>query len=418
MNAPDLHTPLLGDHDSLAAGRQESARRRSAAPPVPYVVHARLDGSDARVLTATGAPAEAPGDGGRGATPVVWLVATEDLLLTARDLRVRRRDLEQALPYALEEDLVGEPDGYALAHAGTGGRIHVAAADRVRLRAGFEALRGRGLRPRAIMPDVLALPLEEGAWSLLVDGGRAMVRSGELTGFACRVENLPFLLGRALAEAAEAPARLAVYGDGAALPPLPLEAEPRPGHGPAAVLAGGVAARPRLNLLSRAAAARAFHPADRRRLVAAGAVLAVALAGFLGARWYEVAELRAGNARLAAAVEDVYRDTFPDHSRVVDARLQMEQALHALRGGGDAATGFLPLLHAAREELGPGRLAALLGLRFSEGDLALDLELPGLQAVDRLRAALESHGVRATVEAVEKADPGVRVTLRLSGARA
>ncbi len=385
-----------------------------AAPWKP--IHSRLDGDGARVLAADGttvplADGQTPV---RGSGSAIWLVTTEDLVLTERPWTVRRRDLEQALPYALEEELVDEPGDYALAHAVEGGRIHVAAANRARLQAGYASLRAHGIVPRAIIPDVLCLPREENSWTLLVEGDRAMVRSGDYGGFACRMGNLPFLLARAVEEAEPGPEALTVHGDSGQLPDLPLPVRTGSPEAPPTVLARGVVPPWRLNMVALAATGQVFRPADRRRLVAAATLAVVALGLFLGTRWYEVERLRAHTERLEGAIEAAYREAFPQQSRVVNARLQMEQQLQALRGGGETR-GFLSLLHSAKEQLGPANGVSILAMRYSASQLSLSLDVGGLQALDRLKRTLEeTAGLEVDVETVEKTGDGVRVALRLA----
>lgn len=380
------------------------------------LVHSRLDGEGARAFGADGtavplADGQTPA---QGTGPAVWLVTAEDLVLTERPWTVRRRDLEQALPYALEEDLVDEPGDYALAYVAEGGRIHVAAANRAKLQAGYAALRGRGIAPRAIIPDVLCLPRQGDAWTLLVEGERAMVRTGDYAGFACRRENLPFLIARAVEEAEPRPEALVAHGDIGGLPELPIPVRPDSREEPVALLARHAVPPWRLNLLAQAGAGHVYRPGDRRRLMAAATLAVVTLGLFLGTRWYEVVRLRADTERLDGAIEAAYREAFPEQSRVVNARLQMEQQLRALRGGGEER-GFLPILHGAREQLGPDRGVSILALRYGGDALSLSVDVGGLQALDRLKQALEKGGgLRVTVEAVEKIGDGVRADLRLA----
>ena len=116
-------------------------------------------------------------------------------------------------------------------------------------------------------------------------------------------------------------------------------------------------------------------------------------------------------------VVQVYRDTFPDAQRIVEPRTQMEQQLRALRAGqeGDA---FLTLLQQSGAGLAQVPELRIDQLSYGDGRIDLQLTLPRLDALDRLKAALADNGLAVDVVTANAASDSVQARLRIEkGAR-
>src|SRR3569833_1645017 len=90
----------------------------------------------------------------------------------------------------------------------------------------------------------------------------------------------------------------------------------------------------------------------------AAALLLVRVAAQIGIKYYENHRLDAENARLQQEISDLYLKTFPEATREVNPRAQMEQRLAVLRGGGGQGGGdFMVLLSACCQPVAasPGR---------------------------------------------------------------
>jgi len=107
-------------------------------------------------------------------------------LAVALPLPTRRRRLA-ALPFAIEDQLATPVAGahVALGAALGGGRYLAGVVERARMEAWLAALEAAGLADAALVPDALALPAPaDGAWSVRLADGRAVVRGGDATAFA------------------------------------------------------------------------------------------------------------------------------------------------------------------------------------------------------------------------------------------
>jgi general secretion pathway protein L len=92
----------------------------------------------------------------------------------------------------------------------------------------------------------------------------------------------------------------------------------------------------------------------------------------------------------------VYRRAFPEARNVANPRLQMEQHLAQLRGGGGGS--FVPLMVKAGPILRGQAGLELTALRYKDGALDVDLIVGDFQAIDRLKQVLAGQGLRVEVQ--------------------
>jgi general secretion pathway protein L len=256
-------------------------------------------------------------------------------------------------------------------------------------------LRDAGLEPDIMVPDVLALPLPENDWTVLHDGGDVLVRQGIYAGAAIDTPAAADWFDLALAEQGDTPPRLRLfdcqYGredgltlhnmdtvDALAQPDLPLQwlAQHFSSTHSINLIQGDYSPREQIGRLLRP-----WRPA-------AALLLVLALLG--AARMVtDVVSLSGTSERLAAAINQVYLDTFPDARKVVDARVQMERKLAELgSGSARAGRGFLSLLALSSKPLQEIDSVELQHASYQDGRLSLALRINSLQLLEQLKQAL------------------------------
>lgn len=144
-----------------------------------------------------------------GRQVVVVVPAQAVVLMQAKLPKMSGARLKQALPFALEERLVDEVDTLHFA-AGAycpDGTLPVAVVAREKMREWLTLLQSWQIHAEVILPGMLALPWQEGVWSVGVQE-IAQVRARRFDGFAGDRINLPTLLNLAMAESAEPPSRI------------------------------------------------------------------------------------------------------------------------------------------------------------------------------------------------------------------
>lgn len=342
------------------------------------------------------------------------LVPGEEVLLTRVELPPgNRKQLLAAIPYALEESLAAEIEDQHFAR-GAGveqGRPAVAVIARERLEFWLDLLREEGLEPAFMTPETLALPWTPGRRTLVLAGGRALVRSGEQEGYTLENDSLAFL------ETAGAPDFEIYRQDSDTKLPVELVAQvtvEEPAPDPAALWAVGLEEKKAVNLLQGTYSPNAhWEKYWRQWRLPALLLLALIMVGGIGTL-LEFFQLRAYDLHLRAEVEEVYRRTFPAAQRVVNPRAQMEHQLQTLRGDASDYAGpdFLALLDRATPTLAAGGLH-IRGLRYRAGELDLEIEIADLQGLDGLKEELERQGLAVEIRTATSRDAVVQARLQV-----
>ena len=347
------------------------------------------------VIQATLADAAAHAAGRR----VLVFVPTADVVFRRVTVPTRNRArIAAAVPYLLEDQLAADVDDlhFAVGERGADGSVAVAIVARTRMDAWFAALHEVGIQPQFLVPDCLALPYQQGAWTLWWASDNAVIRNGLQSGFALDADNVPFVLKRALAEMEPPPEMLWVMDAGgaggeAAVPladmnvPLQSQLEARPAL---AVLKENYNEQHAINLLQASYSRREQFGRMWRPWWPAVALLLLWVAAQFGIKIYEYRHLDQQNAQLQEEINQVYLAAFPDAKRVVNARAQMEQRLTALRGSGGQGGDFMTLMAAIAQPVVTTPGLEVQRLAYKEGELNLALLIGDLQSLEQFKQRL------------------------------
>ncbi len=355
---------------------------------------------------------------------LVWTPPADTVVTRIRLPTRSARKIAQALPYALEDQLLGDPAQLHFAYQ----REHddmlaVAVTARERLQQWLQSMRSARLQPSRLCPATLSLPLDVDDWALAFVDDWIWVRSGPYAGFVCpaTTDTAPPLLTAALQEAAESasrPARITVFN---APPALAADAWA------AALQLEVTLAReslwdarmstvPPLNLLQGEFAPTRGLRNRLRPLLPAAAIMAVWLVGTLGLSFWEWWQLERQHRAQQAAMIGLFRQTFPDSKVVLDPALQMDRSLDALRAqtGGAARDDFLPLLASVAPTLQANTQASLRTLKYADSKVTLELRLPDFEALEKIKNTVNATGkIRAEVLAANTQGSGVEGRLRI-----
>lgn len=352
---------------------------------------------------------------------VVIVMPGADVLLTEVRLPARNRAKAlAAIPWALEDRIVGdvEDQHFAVGPVSADGAWPVAIIERARMDACLALLAGAGIHAHAVLPAPLALtpPAEEG-WTALEEATQVTLRTGRSAGLACEPELLDVVL------AAEAvPARIDRYRVGDvdhadAWPPALADALAAGtaeciGHA-TELFTATVGSTAPINLLQGPYSRRERAGRHLRRWAAPAALAAVCLVIALAGGVVRYVELGARETALRQRIEQVFRDTFPDVQRVVNARSQMKTRLDAMRSGGHT-TGFAEVLARAGSVMVERDDTRITGLTWRAGTLEIDLDAGGLQTLDRIQRALRDNGLNAEISGAERQDERVVGSIRIT----
>ena len=331
---------------------------------------------------------------------VTLVVPADEVLLKRTRLPPgAARRAGQALSFAVEDEVLGEPEGHLVVHVGRRDEQDVLAVfDRAGVAQWRERLSAAGAV--ALKSEILMLPWAHGQWSLAWDGTQGFVRTGEFEGAAVDTGSRlspPLWLRQALRGGEyPAPASIKVFGvtpeampDGAAWARalgVPVDSagvwdwRTAPAGDAPTLLRLGSRWRPLMG------------SAGRLKTAVWIAAFAVVLHCLLSlADW---ARLAREQAALRRAQEVRFRAVFPDALAVVDPLLQMRRKLtEARHAAGQPDSGdFRPLLEAAARALGGLPAGSLRSIGFDNGRLSLELAGVEQAAVAQLAARLAQSG--------------------------
>ena len=349
---------------------------------------------------------------------MVLLDASQVTLLSVElpvtDLRTAR----QAAPFAVEEQLAQALDSlhFALAAVG-GGRYALAALDRALREQVIEALRSSGLKPRLVAAEQCALPCAPHSWTVVIEDAQALVRVAHGAAFKTALAELAHLLPL-LRQQFPATERVVVYASGQP-PTFPhgalqgLDVQWR------APLSDG---QRLAQLEQETALALIDASADielqirvRRWWQAAAVLVVCALLAWPTLLAWRHGRLAAAEQNLNARNDALFRATFPAIKRLVNPRVQADQAITTLREGVHATPRLLDLLarveSVRRNAFPPATRVTQAG--FASGSLELGVEVAGMDAVETLRSALHDAGLSADTLSAEASAGKVMARLRL-----
>jgi general secretion pathway protein L len=358
---------------------------------------------------------------------VIVLVPGDLILLTGAQVPSRNRQrIAEAIPFALEEQLIEDVDNlhFALGQRDEDGLMHTAVVDRARMDEWLTRLNDAGVRPDALVPDILAVPWTAGEWSLMIEADVALLRTGPQTGYAMDTRNLEAILPAALSggDRGQPPQRLRVIPCGADLSPvtvdlsIPVESEPPP---PSALLllARGYDPHFAINLLQGHYSRREQLGKLWRPWRPAAALLLVWLLIQAGVTVGEYLHLKRQTQALSDDIEQTFRAALPETKHIVNARVQMQRAIDALRGGGDATQGgFMSLLAQIGPQLVSDTGMQLERLNYNDGQLDLAIFIGDLQRLDALKQRLSKNtDFSVNIQSATAKADGVEARLQIKG---
>ena len=357
-----------------------------------------------------------------GCRVIVLVPGIDVLLLTAQVPTQNRQRLLKAMPFLLEEQLASDIEDlhFAPGERTGDGTVPCAVVARTRMDEWLARLREFHINPDVLAVDFLALAYEPGVWTLYKDANGVSLRSGQQSGLFVELDNLVPMLEVAFDQAgAQRPARLRILDADAptAMPDLTalnIEFTHEPYDAQAFLqLAHDIDRINTINLLQGDYSRREQMGKLWRPWIPVAALTAAFVVVHLGLSAMDYLHYKKQVQELQAQIEKVYLDTFPNEKRVPNAKVQMEQHLKELRGGGKGGgVGFLSLLGRTASILKNTPGLELRSVRYKEGKLDIDMTVRDLQILDQLKQALTQQAA-VEVEIVSANARGDLVESRL-----
>ena len=343
-----------------------------------------------------------------GADNVVAYIPGIDILLTRVTLPAgRKSQLRNALPFALEENLIDDVENLhcALGPQLADGQYIAAVSKDDNIQYWHQLLVSTGLHLQALLPDILLLPRKVGSWSISCEQGSAYVRTAEAEGFVCQTHILAFLLQKELDSRGEnLPYSIEFYGctefDEAELSEA-IRDEVQISHFPEPTSGNSIElllqtppGSSGLNLLQGE-----YAPSSRllqrvRPWYASAALIGVLLLlGFTGSV-LEFISLKQQSGQLEQQILQTFRQAFPDvKSNVRPETIPsiVKGRLAELRGTGQGSgPGFSEMLAKIAPVVAKATGVNAQHLRFQSGQMEILLITPDLQTLEQLKNQISS----------------------------
>jgi len=322
---------------------------------------------------------------------VVLLLPNSEVVLTTVNIPSKnKKQLHQAIPYALEDTLAEDIENLHFAiHQKTAlGDSHVAIINRKRLDLFIDLLRKKGITSHFVLPQLLAQPFQQKGWSILQQptdlnsNQPVTVRLSDFNGFSCDKNLLSLFLTEQLEKSS--PEEIASNIEPNDLPE-DLQALTLVKANPAIVQYQSIESALPLNLLtgfvSHKKESNFNWKAWRPPIVLASLVAATGL-GIVG---WQNSQLQQEQGHLKQSIEKVFTSTFPN-SRVVDAPQQMSSKLAQLK---KTSVGIidspLPLISDIAPLLKNYKDLTLKEIRYQENALTMVMQSPNLTRIEAFK---------------------------------
>jgi len=335
---------------------------------------------------------------------IVVFVPTVDVLLTSANVPAKgAHKLAQAVPFALEEQLIDDVESLhvAIGQQDSQGLVSAAVVSKQRMQDWISQLKAAEIEPDVMIPEALALSRVNGDWSALqLDGDIVCVRSGEQTGFACDAANLKVMASSHASECKATPDTVQLTNCGGDKEDIaeqfkhvfsvPVTSEPCNGDA-LATLITGYKVSDGINLLQGAFVRNTRWLSGKRRWLPAIALLLVWVVLEFSVNIFQVQQLKSVEADYKNKIEQVFRQTFPDAKRVSDPQKQMAIKLKSLRGSGvSSGDGFIELMAKISEVLVKLPAVEIKSMSYKNSAVELELELTDRQVLENVKESLLS----------------------------
>ncbi|WP_299009373.1 type II secretion system protein GspL [uncultured Shewanella sp.] len=284
-----------------------------------------------------------------GHRPVDILVPASSITLTSVNLpEGNQRQAIKALPFMLEESLAQDVDDlHFVVGKAQGSQLPVGVVSHEQMQTWLAWLNDAQLTIQRIVPDCLALPLEECHWAAMQFEEEYLLRTGESSGVAVSKAWLPVALSHLIAETDQAkeedeadPLTVAGYTelalDGAEMHPQPLEL-------PMLTLAKGLASAP-LDLLTGLYKPKREYAKYLSLWGSTAILFGVLFVLALVNKGLNIYQMDTKTQALKAQTVAIYKQVVPGSSRVVNVRTQIDSYLKGLEGNSRGNSQFFSML--------------------------------------------------------------------------
>jgi general secretion pathway protein L len=329
------------------------------------------------------------------------------------------KQLQQAVPYQLEDELAGDIDTLHFAYSRlSSGMVDVLIIEKSMME-GWLASVPAPENVIAIVPDFLAISASEKNWALLIEKDSIIARNNQGCGFNAEHElGLEILRQWYEKDQVEGITVWKTKDAPELTLPFPLQSEAQIIQHPMQLFQHDLSTSSYINLRQGDYASRekseGFKSAAWLRVAAL--FLAFVVISF-GLKFGEYFLLEQKIKATDLAIEDTFRQAFPDIKRIINPRVQMEQRIKALRSGGSDNPDFLKLLAAFSNAYQHQDKIQLGDIQYRNHYLTIAVNASSLQILEALKQRISNQqGVSAEISSANNTASGVEAQLKIQEA--
>lgn len=330
----------------------------------------------------------------------VYIIApAHDVLLTQASLpKLNRQRLLQALPYALEEQLIDDVGNlhFAIGEYQTDGTLPVAVVSKEKMQQWIHALKTADIEPLAIIPSTLAIPCSENNGVVYTYDDISVVRTGKYSGFATDSFTLKNML-----ELSASTLQNITINKKALLEKIALE----------------ITSLPYINLLQK-------PYTSKRKTTKTKNVWKIA--AYLATAWVSVVLindfislliLHHQSSVIQAKIDKIYYHHFPQAKNLTAPRERMESKLKEITSASQK-NNFLSLLATVGKGLTQTGGIRLQNLDYRNGLLTLEVSSATFDNLDSLTRNLNAQGLAVKQQNSATSGTQVKATLLINAGAA
>ncbi len=333
---------------------------------------------------------------------ITVIIPGEDCLLSSATLpKLNRQRLLQALPFALEEQLIADVQDlhFAMGEYQTDGTMPVAIIKRQLMEAYIEMLKQAGIEAHTMVPATLALAYIPKQWHVYVLKNICLVRTGKYQGFACDHENIATFLTLQLAASSEQPE--IIMHETSCIDKNVLENMNDSLHTAS------------INLLQGQYASKQTSSLTKKIWRASGYIAAswIALLFLNHVVSYFMLEHALHKSELA--IHTIYKKHFPAATSMVAPRERMQEKLKKFSS--DANKNYiLNLLAMIGNSMHQSPVIHVKQFDFREHSLTLTMVAPSFDALDRFSQSLKQQGLNVKQQSAGITGAEVKANLMIN----
>lgn len=349
---------------------------------------------------------------------ILVIIPSDDVLLTSVNLpKLSKSRLLQALPFALEEQLIADVDSlhFAIVQKPTNDwAVAVIAKEKMQL---YSALcKQLKIKPDYIIPDILAIPGDASHWHMFIKDNKVIIRTDEYQGFSCERENLQEYTQLALSTLSELPAKITIhnYTELSIAAELTVAIATEEIMLPAEQFASDLEKHTNLNLLQGNFTNNKSKHAPIKKLQQLAVGLCTVF--FIALLIYPTVSFFLLKHRLDAInleIATIFKHNFPDAKSAVAPKMRMEEKLHNIAGKSTQG-GLLTILANVATAISQNATVSIKHYEYQNNQLNLQLSAMSSDDISNFSNALTSKGYNVKQQNVDITDAGVNAILIVS----